>query len=99
MNSKDKDRAIAERRAAQLVPDSADALERWLGVRGSTAAVTDGATITHGLGTTPTWVIVQATVASQMVSVTAIGATTFTVAIKTDAGTAGSSQTIHWEAA
>lgn len=66
---------------------------------GATATVTDGATITHGHPKTPANVVATGSVASQMVSVTAIGATTFTVAIKTDAGAAGSSQTIYWRAA
>jgi hypothetical protein len=99
MNPLDATRMIAELRAQGMIPDGVDAAARWLGVKGSTASVADGGTITHGLGTTPTWVMVTGTVASQIVSVTAIGATTFTVAIKTDAGGAGSSQTIHWEVA
>jgi parallel beta-helix repeat protein len=65
---------------------------------GATATVTDGATITHGHPKTPTSVIATGSVASQFVSVTAIGATTFTVAIKTDGGGAGSSQTVYWRA-
>lgn len=66
---------------------------------GATTTVTDGATITHGHPKTPTSVTATGSVASQMVSVTAMGATTFTVAIKTDAGAAGSSQTVYWRAA
>lgn len=66
---------------------------------GATASVTDGATITHGHGKTPASVVATGSVGSQMVSVTARGATTFTVAIKTDAGAAGSSQTIYWRCA
>lgn len=66
-------------------------------VRGSTASVADGGTITHGYPITPTSVSAQASVSREFVSVTAIGATTFTVAIKKDDGTAGTSQTIYWE--
>lgn len=66
--------------------------------RGATATVADGGTITHNCVTTPYAVRATGSIASQFVSVTAIGATTFTVAIKTDAGGAGSSQTIYWDA-
>lgn len=65
---------------------------------GAATSVTDGATITHGHPKTPTSVVATGSVASQFVSVTAIGASTFTVAIKTDAGAAGSSQTVYWRA-
>jgi hypothetical protein len=60
--------------------------------------IADGATITHGLPMTPTRVSVSASVAGQMASVIAVGATTFTVAIKTHTGAAGTTQTIYWEA-
>lgn len=65
---------------------------------GATASVADGGTITHGLGTTPDFVLVTGTVASNILTVTAKGATTFTVAIKTDAGAAGTTQTVYWMA-
>lgn len=65
--------------------------------RGATAAVADGGTITHGLGSTPTVVLATGSVAGEIVSVTALGATTFTVAIKLHDGTAGTSQTIYWQ--
>lgn len=61
-------------------------------------SVADGGTITHGLSSTPTVVKTTPTIASQMASVTAAGATTFTVAIKTDAGAAGTTQQIYWSA-
>ena len=67
---------------------------RW----NAAAAVTDGATIAHGMGTTPTAAFVQSTVASQFASVTTLDATNITVAIKSDTGGAGSSQTIYWMA-
>lgn len=63
---------------------------------GAAASTADGGTINHGLSTTPTVVIATPRIASQMVSVTARGATNFTVAIKTDAGAAGTTQTIDW---
>jgi hypothetical protein len=65
---------------------------------GATASVADGGTITHGVGSTPTSVICTPSVASEMCSVTAIGATNFTVALKKHDGTAGTSQTIYWMA-
>ena len=61
-------------------------------------SVADGGTITHGLGATPDVVNVTPSVSGEFVSVTAIGATTFTVAIKTHAGAAGTTQTVYWEA-
>lgn len=61
-------------------------------------SVADGGTITHGCVVAPTTVRVTPSIASQMVSVTAISATTFTVAIKTDAGGVGTTQTVYWEA-
>ena len=65
---------------------------------GAAATIDDGDTITHGLTTAPRLVLVQASVASEFISVTAIGATTFTVAIKKDDGTAGTAQTVYWRA-
>jgi hypothetical protein len=71
--------------------------ENW----GAAASKTDGSTITHGLDTTPTVVLVTGTVATEVISVTAVGTTTFTLAIKKcTAGTwgAGTTQTIYWRA-
>lgn len=64
--------------------------------QGATASVADGGKITHGLGATPAVVTAVGSVAGEFVSVTAKGATTFTVAIKKHDGTAGTSQTIYW---
>ncbi len=77
----------------------------WYGVqltgrhqtRGATVAI-DGGTIAHGLPSTPIVVRATGSVAGEFVSVTAIGSSTFTVAIKTHAGAAGTSQTIYWQA-
>jgi len=65
---------------------------------GAEASVADGATISHGLAATPRLVLVQASVAGEFISVTAIGATTFTVAIKAHGGGAGTTQTVYWRA-
>jgi len=60
--------------------------------------VADGGTISHGLKKTPTVVVCTCSVSGQMVSVTALGSTTFTVAIKKPDGTAGTTQKIYWHA-
>lgn len=65
---------------------------------GAAANVTDGGTINHGLATTPTYVEVTPSIASEMASVTAVGTTNFTVAIKQHDNTAGTQQTIYWRA-
>jgi len=65
---------------------------------GAAAGVADGGTIAHGLGTTPTWATATGSVASEIITVTAVGAANLTVAIKTDAGAAGTNQTIYWRA-
>ncbi len=65
---------------------------------GAAANVADGGTIAHGLATTPTYVSVVGSVAGEIVQVTGLGATNITVAIKTNAGAAGTSQTIYWRA-
>ena len=61
-------------------------------------SVADGGTIAHGLVATPTKVRCTPSVSGEFVSVTALAATTFTVAIKTHAGAAGTTQTIYWSA-
>ena len=65
--------------------------------RGATS-VADGGTVTHGMGATPVRVVVTPSVSGEMVSVTTLGATTFTVAIKKHDGTAGTTQTVYWQA-
>jgi hypothetical protein len=69
-----------------------------LGVSGVALSVSDGGTIAHGLSTTPTWVTCTPSVAGEFVSVTAIGAANFTVAIKAHNGAPGTTQTIYWRA-
>jgi hypothetical protein len=61
-------------------------------------SVADGGTISHGLTTTPTGVICTPITSGEFVSVTAKAASTFTVAIKTHAGAAGTTQIIQWYA-
>ena len=84
------------------------ARESELSIKRGVTSVADGGTITHGLidytgGETtaaiaPRIVKVQATVAGEMASVTAISTTTFTVALKKHDGTAGTTQNVYWEA-
>jgi hypothetical protein len=66
--------------------------------RGAAATVADGGTIAHGLWTTPTYVLVTPSVADEYAAVTALGATTFTVALTKHDGSAGTTQTIYWRA-
>lgn len=65
---------------------------------GSTASVADGGTIPHGLSGTPTTALVSGSVASQIIGIAALGATTITVYVKNHDGTAGTTETIHWNA-
>jgi len=65
---------------------------------GAAASVADGGTISHGLATTPTWVLANATTALDFVSIPTKTATNFTVAIKHNDGTSGATQTIYWQA-
>ena len=68
------------------------------GYASGATSVADGGTVTHGLSATPTKVRCTASVTGEFVSVTAVGATTFTLAIKTHANAAGTTQTVYWEA-
>lgn len=72
---------------------------KYQNASGAQASATDGSTISHGLVTTPTNVRCTSSVAGEFVSVTALGGSTFTVAIKKHDNTAGTSQTVYWEAA
>jgi parallel beta-helix repeat protein len=65
---------------------------------GAAATVADGGTIDHGLVAAPTWVNLTPSVANEMVSATTLDATHITVAIKKHDGSAGTTQTIYWEA-
>jgi hypothetical protein len=66
---------------------------------GTATNVADGGTITHNIGLAPTWVLITGSVAAQEYAVTAVSATTFTVAIKTTGGVSGTNATIYWRAA
>lgn len=66
--------------------------------RGSAASIADGGTIDHGLVASPTTARVSGSVAGEMVSVTTLDATHITVAIKKHDGSAGTTQTIYWDA-
>lgn len=61
-------------------------------------SVADGGTIAHNCVSSPKSVRVTGSVAGQIVTVTAVTATNFTVAIKNNDGTAGTTQTVYWEA-
>jgi hypothetical protein len=67
--------------------------------QGAATSIADGGTITHGLSGTPTNARLTCAVTGEFATVAALGATTVTVAIKKHDGTAGTTQTIHWEAA
>lgn len=60
-------------------------------------SVADGGTVTHGHIKTPTKVQVTPITSGEFVSVTAIGATTFTVAIKKHDNSAGTTQIVYWK--
>lgn len=63
---------------------------------GTTDNVHDGDTIDHTLGNTPTVAFADGRVATEKVTVTAIGSTTITIAIKKFDGSPGTAQTINW---
>lgn len=65
---------------------------------GAAANINDGGTIAHGLSGTPSVAVASPSVASEIVSVTGLGAANITVAIKEDDGTPGTQQTIYWRA-
>ena len=65
--------------------------------RGATSTA-DGGTIAHGLSATPTIARTQVSVSGEFASVTGLDATNITIAIKKHDGTAGTTQTIYWDA-
>lgn len=65
---------------------------------GAAANIADGGTIAHGLAATPTRANVSASVSGEFASVTGLDGTNITVAIKKHDNTAGTTQTIYWEA-
>jgi hypothetical protein len=66
--------------------------------RKGATSVADGGTITHYMGVAPSIVTCTPSVTGEFVSVTAIGASDFTVAIKKHDNSAGTTQTIYWQA-
>jgi len=66
------------------------------GMAGGVDNVADGGTIRHGYRDAPGWVNCTASVSGEFVSVTAINAYTFTVAIKKHDNTAGTQQNVYW---
>ena len=74
-------------------------VERNLGYVTENSGVTsvaDGGSLTHGLETTPTYILLTTSTSQEMVAATSIGPTTVTLAIKKHDGTAGTTQNIHW---
>lgn len=65
---------------------------------GRTNSAADGASITHGLGTTPNGVLVTDATAGVIVTAHNLGATTFDVERKNHDGTAAAANTIFWVA-
>ena len=63
---------------------------------GASYPVDDNTAISHGQATTPAGVVATGSVAGEIVTVTAITSTTFTVAIKKHDGTAGTTQAVYW---
>lgn len=66
--------------------------------RRGVANIADGGTIAHGLSSTPGYYQVSATTSGEFASVTSVDGTNLTVAIKTHANGAGTTQNIAWEA-
>lgn len=65
---------------------------------GASGGIADGGTIAHGLSATPTHAVISGSVAGEIVNVTGLGAANLTIAIKTNAGAAGTNQVIYWRA-
>lgn len=61
-------------------------------------SIADGGTIAHGLSSAPSSFLVSGRVAGEIVTVTNSDATNLTVAIKTHAGAAGTTQNVDYEA-
>lgn len=63
------------------------------------ASVADGGNVSHGLAKTPSVVLLTPSVSGRIAAVTAISATTFTVALKNhDGSSVGSAETVYWAA-
>lgn len=81
--------------AATIIRNNIGHLTEAEGVTGNVA---DGGTFAHGLVATPTGCVVSPSLTTEFVSVTGLGAANVTVAIKTDAGAAGTAQPLYWRA-
>lgn len=63
-----------------------------------TESIADGGTITHGLGALPDHATVTASVSGQVAYISSMTSTILTVAVKTAAAAAGTTQSIDWTA-
>jgi len=64
---------------------------------GTTTSVADGGTITHNLGSTPTKVWVNGSVAAQTYQPFGITSTQFSVSVRNTSGSSGTAATIYWQ--
>jgi hypothetical protein len=80
-----------------LIQTELESILAGTGFASGSESVEDGGTIAHGLGDTPTVVIVTGSFAGEIVTATA-DATNITVSIKTTLGEAGTTQTVSWMA-
>jgi hypothetical protein len=76
-----------------------DAVNRsYVGQHGAAATMSNGGTVNHLMGATPTGCQVQGTQTNTTIAVTAMSSTTFTVSIfRTNSTTAAPAQTLYWE--
>lgn len=70
----------------------------WIGENTGAASIGDGGTIEHGLGRSPSSVLLTGSVAGEIVTVTGVDAVNITVAIKDNGGATGTAQNIYWMA-
>lgn len=81
----------------QITSNSTTTRVRGVTNSGATAGVSDGGTITHNLGVTPTKVWLNGSVAAQTYNPFSITSTTFQVSVRNTAGASGSAATIYWQ--
>ena len=82
------------------VANDSDATVRVRGISNSGVAadISDGGTVAHGLGVTPTKVWVNGSVAAQTYQPFGITSTSFQVSVRNTSGASGSAATIYWQA-